>query len=226
MKKRLFLSRMAANIARAEEAKLRVRTAAAIAEEETYAYLQTERGGITSAEAERRREQYGANVLPFRKKKGAAARFLAAFINPFTIILLALAVVSVFTDIVLAERGEENYITVIVIVVMVAVSGILRFVQETRSGAAAEKLSAMITTTACVSRMGEGKKEIPVSELVVGDEVYLSAGDMIPADLRIVAAKDLFIAQSALTGESAPEEKKAEPCEAGSLTNCSCLAFM
>ena len=226
MKKRLFLSRMAANIARAEEAKLRVRTAAAIAEEETYAYLQTERGGITSAEAERRREQYGANVLPFRKKKGDAARFLAAFINPFTIILLALAAVSVFTDIVLAERGEENYITVIVIVVMVAVSGILRFVQETRSGAAAEKLSAMITTTACVSRMGEGKKEIPVSELVVGDEVYLSAGDMIPADLRIVAAKDLFIAQSALTGESAPEEKKAEPCEAGSLTNCSCLAFM
>lgn len=225
-KKRLFLSRMAENIARAEDAKARVRTAAALTEAEAYAFLQTERGGITKAEAERRRELYGVNVLPSRKRKGAAARLLAAFINPFTLILLALAAVSVVTDIVLAAEGEENYITVIVIAVMVAVSGILRFVQESRSGAAAEKLSAMITTTTCVSRKGEGKKEIPVSELAVGDEVHLSAGDMIPADLRIVAAKDLFVAQSALTGESAPEEKKAEPCEAGSLTNCGCLAFM
>lgn len=225
-KKRLFLSRMAENIARAEDAKARVRTAAALAEAEAYAFLQTERGGITNAEAERRKEQYGENVPPSRKKKGTAARLLAAFINPFTLILLALAAVSVVTDIVLAAEGEENYITVVVIAVMVAVSGILRFVQESRSGAAAEKLSAMITTTACVSRKGEGKREIPVSELVVGDEVHLSAGDMIPADLRIVAAKDLFVAQSALTGESAPEEKKAEPCDAGSLTNCGCLAFM
>lgn len=225
-KKRLFLSRMAENIARAEDAKARVRTAAALTEAEAYAFLQTERGGITDAEAERRRELYGENVLPSRKKKGTAARLLEAFVNPFTLILLALAAVSVVTDIVLAAEGEENYITVIVIAVMVAVSGILRFVQESRSGAAAEKLSAMITTTTCVSRKGESKKEIPVSELAVGDEVHLSAGDMIPADLRIVAAKDLFVAQSALTGESAPEEKKAEPCEAGSLTNCSCLAFM
>ena len=225
-KKRLFLSRMAENIARAEDAKARVRTAAALTEAEAYAFLQTERGGITDAEAERRRELYGENVLPSRKKKGAAARLLEAFVNPFTLILLALAAVSVVTDIVLAAEGEENYITVIVIAVMVAVSGILRFVQESRSGAAAEKLSAMITTTTCVSRKGEGKKEIPVSELAVGDEVHLSAGDMIPADLRIVAAKDLFVAQSALTGESAPEEKKAEPCDAGSLTNCGCLAFM
>lgn len=225
-KKRLFLSRMAENIARAEDAKARVRTAAALAEAEAYAFLQTERGGITNAEAERRRERYGENVPPSRKKKGTAARLLAAFINPFTLILLALAAVSVVTDIVLAAEGEENYITVAVIAVMVAVSGILRFVQESRSGAAAEKLSAMITTTTCVSRKGEGKREIPVSELAVGDEVHLSAGDMIPADLRIVAAKDLFVAQSALTGESAPEEKKAEPCDAGSLTNCGCLAFM
>lgn len=225
-KKRLFLSRMAESIARAEDAKARVRTAAALTEAEAYAFLQTERGGITKAEAERRRELYGENVLPSRKRKGAAARLLEAFVNPFTLILLALAAVSVVTDIVLAAEGEENYITVIVIAVMVAVSGILRFVQESRSGAAAEKLSAMITTTTCVSRKGEGKKEIPVSELAVGDEVHLSAGDMIPADLRIVAAKDLFVAQSALTGESAPEEKKAEPCEAGSLTNCGCLAFM
>ena len=143
-KKRLFLSRMAENIARAEDAKARVRTAAALTEAEAYAFLQTERGGIASAEAERRKEEYGENVLPSRKKKGAAARIWAAFINPFTLILLVLAAVSVFTDIALAAEGEENYITVIVIAVMVAVSGILRFVQESRSGAAAEKLSAMI----------------------------------------------------------------------------------
>ena len=224
--KKLFLSRMAENIMRAEEAKERVRTAAALSETKVYAFLQTEHGGISSAEAERRREVYGSNILPAGKKKSIAARLLETFINPFTLILLALAAVSVVTDIVLAAEGEKNYITVIVIGVMVAVSGILRFVQETRSGAAAEKLSAMISTTACVSRCGEGRREIPVSELVVGDEVYLSAGDMIPADLRIVSAKDLFVSQSALTGESAPEEKKAAPGEANAFTDCACLAFM
>ena len=110
---------------------------------------------------------------------------------------------------------------------MVIVSGVLRFVQESRSSAAAEKLTAMITTTACVTRLGEGKKEVPVAELTVGDIVYLSAGDMIPADLRIVSAKDLFVGQSALTGESAPVEKKPAPDAAGTaVTSCACLAFM
>lgn len=224
--KKIFLSRMAESIVHAEEAKSRVRGVSALEAAEAYAFLQTEAGGISAREAECRRERYGANVLPAGKKRGAAMRLAGAFVNPFTLILLALAVVSVITDIVLAAPGEKNYVTVAVISVMVAVSGVLRFIQETRSSAAAEKLSAMITTTACVSRAGEGRREIPVSELAVGDEVHLSAGDMIPADLRIVAAKDLFVAQSALTGESAPEEKSAAPCADGALTGRACLAFL
>ena len=226
LKKRL-LSRMAEGIARAEESKVRVRTAAELSAREVYSFLKTDECGITAAAAEERREHFGKNVLPSAKKRGVAARLAGAFVNPFTIVLFVLAVISALTDIVFAAAGERNFVTVTVICVMVAVSGILRFAQETKSGAAAEKLSAMITTTACVSRAGEARREIPVSELTVGDVVHLSAGDMVPADLRITAAKDLFISQSALTGESAPEEKNASPAGKGAaLTSCACLAFM
>ena len=90
---------------------------------------------------------------------------------------------------------------------MVVISGTLRFVQESRSGDAAEKLLDMITTTCTVTRKEEGKQEIKLDEVVVGDIVYLSAGDMIPADVRILEAKDLFVSQASLTGESEPIEK-------------------
>ena len=112
---------------------------------------------------------------------------------------MALAAVSAFTDIIFAASGEKNYATVIIITTMVMISGILRFVQETRSGDAAEKLLDMITNTACVERAEDGKKEIPIDEIVCGDIIWLSAGDMIPADVRILEAKDLFVSQSSLT---------------------------
>ena len=83
----------------------------------------------------------------------------------------------------------------------------MRFIQETGAGNAAQKLNDMIITTACVERSPHRIAEIPISEIVVGDIVYLSAGDMIPADVRILAAKDLFVSQSALTCESEPVEK-------------------
>ena len=87
---------------------------------------------------------------------------------------------------------------------MVIISGTLRFVQESRSGHAAEKLLAMITTTCTVTRKPGGTQELALEELVVGDIIHLSAGDMVPADVRILEAKDLFISQSAMTGESDP----------------------
>ncbi|MEG1070157.1 MAG: hypothetical protein RSE27_08115, partial [Ruthenibacterium sp.] len=86
------------------------------------------------------------------------------------------------------------------------VSGTLRFVQETRSNKAAEKLSAMVKTTIAVQREPDGKIEIPLKDVVVGDIIHLAAGDMIPADVRILQAKDLFVSQSSLTGESEPLE--------------------
>ena len=141
-------------------------------------------------------------------------------------ILLVLAVISAFTDIALAEPGEQNYVTVSIIAAMVVISGTLRFVQETRSGNVAEKLIGMLHTTACVERGGE-KAELPMDEIAVGDLVYLSAGDMIPADLRILSAKDLFISQSALTGESEAVEKLGTAVrQRGALTDTENLAFM
>lgn len=132
------------------------------------------------------------------------------------------------TDIVWAKAGEEDPMTVIIIVTMVMISGILKFVQETRSGNAAENLLKMITTTTCVIRPSTAEKELPMDEVVVGDIIHLSAGDMVPADVRIFKSKDLFISQSALTGESVAVEKFSESSSKthDSLTDTKNLAFM
>ena len=107
------------------------------------------------------------------------------------------------------------------------ISGTLRFVQESRSGNAAEKLLAMITTTCTVTRKNQVKAEIPMDELVVGDLVHLSAGDMIPADVRILEAKNLFVSQASLTGESEPVEKTPHVSEKKeSVTEYANIAFM
>lgn len=153
------------------------------------------------------REEYGKNEITHHKGDSLLKRLLEAFINPFTIILLALAIISFITDIVIVEPGEKDATSVIIVTSMVLVSGILRFLQETKSNKAAEKLSEMVKTTISVERKGVGAKEIPINEIVVGDIIHLAAGDMIPADVRILKAKDLFVSQSSLTGESEPIEK-------------------
>ena len=195
-------------------------------EEEILKQYGTPRDGLTPEQADRSQETYGTNILTYGKREHVAKRLFLAFINPFTAILLALAAISAFTDIVLAEPGDRNYATVLIIAAMILISGTLRFVQETRSGNVAEKLIGMLHTTACVERAGK-KAEIPMEEIVVGDLVYLSAGDMIPADLRILDAKDLFLSQSALTGESEAVEKLPAPVQRrDSLTDAENLAFM
>lgn len=188
--------------------------------------LNTSLGGLSEAAVEQSRDEYGKNVVTSSNKNTLIKKLYAAFINPFTLVLILLAAVSAFTDIIFADPGDKNPITVIIIGVMVMISGILRFVQEARSEKASEKLNEMIETTSCIKRAYEDKKEIPVDEIVVGDIIYLSAGDLIPADLRIINAKDLFINQSALTGESEPVEKTADCCKSSKLADCSCLAFM
>ena len=204
----------------------RLRWASCGTEEEILAFYGTAPTGLDAEAAEKSRDEYGENILTYGKKEPAAKRLFSAFINPFTVVLLALAAISVFTDILLAAPGDRNYATVSIITVMVAISGILRFVQETRSGSVADQLTGMIRTTACVEREGK-KSEIPMEEVAAGDLVCLSAGDMIPADLRILSAKDLFISQSALTGESEPVEKCAVHSGGeGALTDAANLAFM
>ena len=228
MKTNLKMTNVRANEAAVRAAAMRDRLYAAseYTAEELLGLYNVPAGGLTDALAERSRDEYGANILTNGKKDSAAKRLAEAFISPFTLVLLALAVISVFTDIVFASAGERSYATVGIISAMVIISGTLRYVQETRSCNVAEKLTGMLHTTACVERGGV-EREIPIEEIVVGDLIHLSAGDMIPADLRILTAKDLFISQSALTGESEPVEKTA--CSGGArdtLTDTENLAFM
>lgn len=180
------------------------------------------------------RTKYGSNKVKHEKKQSLAKRLAGAFINPFTAILFCLAVVSTMTDMVfpyisLLGSSPEDFdpLTVVIILTMVMISGTLRFVQESRSGNVAEKLLSMITTTCTVTRRDQEKIEIPMDDLVVGDIVHLSAGDMIPADVRILDAKDLFISQASLTGESEPVEKTPKVCaQKESITDYSNIAFM
>ena len=209
------------------EVRKRLHFAAAATTEEVFNKLTTTSRGLSVAFVPDIREIYGDNKVDHGKKASLPQRVVKAFINPFTAILLALVVVSAFTDIIMAEAGEADPMAVLIISAMVIISGTLRFVQETRSGQAAENLLHMITTTTCVERWETGSQEIPVEDVVVGDVVHLAAGDMIPADMRIIQAKDLFVSQSTLTGESEPVEKIFSAVSGGgALTELPNIALM
>lgn len=175
---------------------------------EVYAALGSGPSGLDGSQVEEARDLHGRNIVHRARVEPLYRRVAAAFINPFTLILLGIAGVSVVTDVLLAEEVERDFTTLCIILIMVFVSGLLRFVQEARSDSAAAELSDMIRTTASVLRKGSFR-EIPLEDVVVGDVIRLAAGDMIPADMRVSFAKDLFVSQSALTGESEPVEKFA-----------------
>ncbi|KFF17500.1 magnesium ABC transporter ATPase [Chryseobacterium piperi] len=176
-----------------------------------YAMLETSPEGITELTAEERKGKFGLNEIQHQKAPKWYVQLIKAFANPFIYILLAIASVSFIIDVWLPSAEERDFKTVIVVSIMILISTLLRFIQEFRSNSAAEKLKSMVKTTATVLRKFQGKKEVPISELVPGDIVYLSAGDMIPADCRIMLSKDLFISESMLTGEALPVEKNYLP---------------
>lgn len=194
--------------------------------EDLYTHFNSSAYGMNDEARENSFSKYGSNEIRSSAKENIFVKLFKAFINPFTLILLVLAVVSIFTDIVFADIEDKNYMTVIVITAMVLISGVMKFVQETRSGNSANKLLKMIHTTACVERIYEGKKEIDISQIVCGDIIHLSAGDMIPADIRIIEAKDLFVSQSSLTGESEPVEKTQWQNKCSSAADLSNIAYM
>jgi P-type Mg2+ transporter len=160
------------------------------------ARLKSHAEGLSTREAAARMARHGPNVVEHERPLPWWQHIWDCYKDPFNLLLTALAVVSYLT---------EDAKATIVIGVMVALSTAIRFVQEHRSSRAAEELKAMVSNTATVLR--SGRKEIPISRLVPGDLVALSAGDMIPADCRVLSARDLFIAQAAMTGESLPVEK-------------------
>ena len=174
----------------------------------------TQSDGLLASEANKRLLADGPNEVARDLRPHAVLQFFEAFRNPFIMVLLVLAAVSVFTDIWLPlSSGEEADPTKIVIILaMVLASGVMRFLQEYRSGKAADALKAMVRTSATVLRRASdgaasAPAEIPMRELVVGDIVKLSAGDMVPADIRLIESRDLFVSQAALTGEAIPVEK-------------------
>lgn len=176
-----------------------------------YAMLETNEQGITKVMAEERRQKFGLNEVQHQMAPRWYKQLIDAFANPFIYILIAIALVSTLIDIWLPHPEDRDYKTVLVVSIMIFVSAFLRFIQEFRSNKAAEKLKSMVKTTATVQRRFTGKLEIPISKLVPGDVVYLSAGDMIPADCRIMQSKDLFVSESMLTGEALPVEKNHLP---------------
>jgi len=187
-------------------------------QESLFRELNTSPKGLSEAEAQKRLEEYGFNEPARKRKRTILAQILLKFVNPLVIVLLIIAVFSL----VLGER-----ISALLVILMAVLSVFLSFIQEYRAGKEAEKLSEMVRATATVYRNGK-PREVKIREIVVGDIVDLFAGDMIPADLRIISCKDLFINQASLTGESFPVEKNAESVQskgnsASELTN---IAFM
>lgn len=170
---------------------------AQLAKSAVFSRMKTAPEGLSTDEVASRWAEVGPNIVAASKHRGWPWLLLAATRNPLVILLIVLAAISFATGD--APAG-------FVMVVMVILGVLLRFVQEARADAAAEKLKAMINVTATVVRAGK-EEETPLKQLVPGDVVKFSAGDMIPADVRIIAAKDLFITQATLTGESLPVEK-------------------
>lgn len=195
-----------------------------------YSYLQTTRLGLTRAEVEDHQLTYGKNEVVHEQKKNPFIVFIKTFINPFIGVLTGLAVISLVIDVLMAEPGEQEWTGVVIIAVMVVCSAILRFWQEWKANEATDSLMKMVKNTCLVKRTGSGEEELDITELVPGDIVFLAAGDMIPADLRIIESKDLFISQASLTGESEPIEKfpevKEKQYRKGSIVELDNICYM
>jgi len=185
-----------------------------IASDETAAALvrlESNLHGLSAEEAEARQERFGFNEVEHEKPLPWWRHLWQCYKNPFNLLLSLLALISLVTD---------DMAAAVVIGTMVVLSTLIRFVQEGRSNRAAEALKAMVSNTATVigrvseedgvSPLRPPQRELPIRELVPGDLIALSAGDMIPADCRLVSAKDLFVSQAAMTGESLPIEKFPE----------------
>ena len=188
----------------------------------TLSELKTSLDGLSSSEVAHRIKKYGLNEVAHEKPPAWYLQLVKSFANPFIVILVVIGATSYVTDVLLKPEGDQNWSEVVIIAIMVLISATLRFWQEFRSQKAAEELRALVQNKTLVKRSswedGETTKdnnsrEIPMSGLVPGDIVYLSSGDMVPADLRLLSSKDLFVSQSALTGEAMPVEKYADISE-------------
>ena len=190
--------------------------------------LDSSENGLNLEQIEPLREKYGYNTFYTKKKDNLLKKLVSAFLNPFSIILMVIGVLTLVTPLFASSSiATSDWISFGIISAMIIISGAIKLFQEGRSSKASEKLKQMIKTTTAIKRNGV-VKELPMEEVLPGDIIKLSAGDMIPADLRIISARDLFITQSALTGESEPIEKFSYSIidEISSALECNNLCFM
>ena len=184
---------------------------------------QTDGDGLDPVQAADRLEEHGRNIIDFGNEKNLFARIKDALINPFNIVLIAVAIITFVTDVVIAET--PSYATFIMLVMVIVISAVISFTQSEKSNNAAKKLQNMIANKIDVIRNGV-EMEIEIEEAVPGDIVKLASGDMIPGDVRFIETKDLFIDQSQLTGESNPVEKFTVAGEKTGLTDLANIGFM
>ena len=183
------------------------------------------KNGLNEKQIEENIKKYGLNEIRQNKPKQWYNYFFESLLSPFNLILLGIAVVLIYTDVILPET--KNYSNIIVILILIAVSTLLEFFEVFKSNKAAEKLKSLIETKALVLRNGKEEK-IALNQITVGDIVILSAGDIIPADLKIIEAKDLYVSQSTLTGESEASRKvvNLENNKIETITDLNNICFM
>ncbi len=193
--------------------------------ESLFSYLNSTEQGLSTKEAQHRLAENGPNILSNKKPQTSFQRLIEATINPFNVILLVVALVTAMTDIFLTSKPD--YLTVSIIVSLVILSSAVAFYQSERAYQESSKLTQLISSDAHVYR-DNTLMAIDFEEIVLGDVIHLSAGDMIPADVRFIFTKDTFVSQSALTGESQPVEKFSDIRNplSESLTDNNFLGFM
>ena len=180
-------------------------------------------GGLDEEQVSRQREALGDNALAGQQKDSVWLRLRRAFVNPFSVVLGSLAIISLVTDRLLEAGLRHGRATVLIILAMLLVSGMVRFTQELRAKAVTDRLTGLIDATVQVRRSGRWRA-LSAAELVVGDLVRLKAGERVPADLRILSAEDCYVSQAMLTGESGIRQKNAAalttpPASIGDYTN-------
>lgn len=184
--------------------------------------------GLTPSKAEENIKNLGLNQVRQAKPKRWYNYFFSSLFSPFNSILLGISFILVYTDIILPPNPSPA--NIIVIAILILVSTLLEFFEEFRSNNAAEKLKELVETTAIVIRNGK-EQTIPLKEVTFGDTVKLSAGSMVPADLRLIESKDLYVGQSSITGESDAVRKESTTLlesvdDIDSITDLDTICFM
>ncbi|GEN48730.1 magnesium-translocating P-type ATPase [Ligilactobacillus pobuzihii] len=207
------------------DAAAKIRTWAFMSKKDLLASLSVDRSGLTDKVVRKRSEKYGPNRITTGETDTVFHRLAEALFDPFNLILLVIAVITYFTDVVVSAKAD--YLTVIIILVLAFLSSSISFVQQQKSSKAIETLAKEISNQADVIRNGK-VVSISTEKIVPGDIVQLAAGDMIPADIRFLKTQDTFVMQSALTGESDPVEKLSDipNNKDGVLTDLTDIGFM